>query len=81
MAWKLGISTKSGTDLAIDVCDYFTNEESSGCVSGILKLKFNQSIHYGYLKCGHRYALHHYAYVYIRLHVVIVIKYLKCLSK
>jgi hypothetical protein len=34
MAWKLGISTKSGTEAAIDVCDYFTNEESSGSVSG-----------------------------------------------
>lgn len=30
MAWKLGISTKSGTEAAIDVCDYFTDEESSG---------------------------------------------------
>lgn len=35
MAWKLGISTKSGTEAAIDVCDYFTNEENSGSVSGI----------------------------------------------
>ncbi len=44
MAWKLGISTKSGTEAAIDVCDYFTNEESCGSVSGkYFKLKINSN--------------------------------------
>ncbi|KAG4071917.1 hypothetical protein HA402_006078 [Bradysia odoriphaga] len=42
MAWKLGISTKSGTEAAIDVCDYFTNEESCGSVSGLSTNQDNQ---------------------------------------
>lgn len=37
MSWKYAISAKSGTEAAIDVCDYFTNEESSGAISGRMR--------------------------------------------